>query len=105
MFDSRRPRFMRALSLFHVILPPLLIWLVARLGYDERAFAAMTLLSTIVLPLTYVTTKPAHNINWVHGWGTTRYAGLPPLAYLALIMLAFPLVIVLPTHLMLSSAF
>jgi hypothetical protein len=105
MFDSRRPRFMRALSLFHVILPPLLLWLAARLGYDARAFLAMTLLSTIVLPLTYASTKPEHNINWVHGWGRTRSAGLPPLVYLALLMLAFPLVVFLPTHLVLRALF
>lgn len=43
MFDARRPVWLRALSLFHVFLPPLLIWLVARLGYDPRAFAAQTL--------------------------------------------------------------
>ena len=34
MFDSRLSRFTRALSLFHVWLPLLLIWLLFRVGYD-----------------------------------------------------------------------
>ncbi|MFL5620647.1 MAG: membrane-associated protein [Gemmatimonadaceae bacterium] len=105
MFDSKRSRFMRGLSLFHVILPPLLLWLVARLGYDVRAFPAMTLLSTIVLPLTYATTDPEHNINWVHGWGSAHSTGLPPLVHLALLMIAFPVLIFLPTHLILDAGF
>ncbi|MFI4923168.1 MAG: hypothetical protein ACHP6J_05595, partial [Burkholderiales bacterium] len=37
MFDVRRPLYLRALSLFHVILPPLLVWMLARLGYDPEA--------------------------------------------------------------------
>ena len=30
MFDTRRPLYLRALSLFHVILPPLLVWKIGR---------------------------------------------------------------------------
>jgi hypothetical protein len=38
----RRPEavYFRALSLFHVALPVLLLWMVHRLGYDRRAWAA-----------------------------------------------------------------
>ncbi len=36
MFDARTPRYLRALSLFHVPLPVGLVWLVTRLGYDRR---------------------------------------------------------------------
>lgn len=38
MFYASIPRFVRALSLFHVWLPCVLVWLVWRLGYDRRAF-------------------------------------------------------------------
>lgn len=105
MFDVRRPLFMRGLSLFHVVLPPVLLWLVARLGYDGRALAAMTLLSLIVLPVTYAITKPEHNINWVHGWGGRRPWGLSPRGYLAVVMAAFPIAVFLPTHLLLLAVF
>ncbi len=35
MFDSRYRPFLRALSLFHVLLPIVLVWTVHRLGYDR----------------------------------------------------------------------
>lgn len=105
MFESRRPLFTRLLSLFHVFLPPLMLWLLARLGYDERAFVAMTLLSSMVLPVTYAVTKPEHNINWVHGWSGRRPWGLSPLTYLGILMVGFPLAVFLPTHLLLRAIF
>src|SRR5688572_10068889 len=37
MFDPEKPRYLRALSLFHVVLPITLLWMLARLGYDTRA--------------------------------------------------------------------
>src|SRR5688572_26930287 len=40
MFRSDRPLWLRGLSLFHVPLPALLVWMVARLGYDPRALPA-----------------------------------------------------------------
>src|SRR5207244_9915382 len=49
MFDGRRSRFMRGLSLFHIVLPPLMLWLVARFGYEQHAFAAMTVLLSFVI--------------------------------------------------------
>jgi hypothetical protein len=106
MFDPSLPRYLRALSLFHVFLPVLLVWVVARLGYDRRALVAQTLLAWVVLPLTYGLTDPKANINWVRGFGgpgaRTR---LPPLLYLALLMIGFPLLIYWPTHLVLASLF
>ena len=98
MFDRGKPRFLRALSLFHVVLPPLLLWLVYRLGYDERAFVWQTLLAWIVLPVTYAVVRPQdENINWVRGFGE-RQTRMPPRAFLLLLMLAFPACLYLPTH-------
>ena len=44
MFKAEIPLLVRGLSLFHVVLPFLLFWLVYRLGYDKRAWMAQTLL-------------------------------------------------------------
>ena len=104
MFDRERSLFLRSLSLFHIVLPALLLWLVATLGYDERAWIAQVLLAWIVLPLTYVWTDPSRNINWVFGPGESPQRRLPPLVYLGLVMLAFPLGIFL-THLALKVLF
>lgn len=105
MFDPRRPRYLRALSLFHLVLPPILLWLLARLGYDARALAVQTALAWIVLPLTYAVLRPQdENINWVRGPGArgTRLRGG---VYLALLMLAYPLLMYLPTHVLLRWLF
>ena len=45
MFRSDLPLFARALSTFHIWLPLLLVWLVSRLGYDQRAFRVWTVLA------------------------------------------------------------
>jgi hypothetical protein len=43
MFDSTKSRFVRGLSLFHLVLPLVLLWLLHEHGYDERALVAQTL--------------------------------------------------------------
>src|SRR5919198_2769878 len=59
MFDEKIPRATRGLSLFHLWLPPLLVWLIARLGYDRRAFRAQTAATWVLLGTTYALTEPA----------------------------------------------
>jgi len=99
MFERARPRFIRALSLFHVPLPVSLVWLVHRLGYDRRAWLGQSLLALVVLPVTYWLTDPAENVNWVHGLGAPQRR-LPPWLYLALLIVAFALVLYLPPQLL-----
>ena len=102
MFDPTLPRSLRALSLFHVLLPAWLLWLVARLGYDRRAWACQSLLAAIVLPVTYWLTEPGENVNWVHGLGAPQRR-LHPWVYLALLTVSFWLVLYLPPHLLLRA--
>lgn len=99
MFERERPRFIRALSLFHVPLPVGLVWLVHRLGYDRRAWLGQSLLALVVLPVSYWLTDPAENVNWVHGLGAPQRR-LPPWLYLALLIVAFALVLYLTPHLL-----
>ena len=98
LFSRVRPRCVRALSLFHVPLPIGLVWLVHRLGYDRRAWLGQSLLALVVLPASYWLTDPAENVNWVHGLGAPQRR-LPPWLYLALLIVAFSLVLYLPPHL------
>lgn len=107
MFEPARPLYLKLMSLFHIPLPILLIWLLWILGYDARAAAIMTLLSWVVLPLTYGLTNPYRNVNWVHGPGGegVRQTRLHPLLYLAILMVAFPLLVYLPTHFLLTFLF
>ena len=105
MFDATIPLGVRLLSLFHVVLPPLLLWLVYRLGYDGRALFAQTVLVWLVLPLSYWLSNPTENVNWVYGFSDKPQRWLPAPLFLVLLMLAFPLLIYLPTHLLLKRLF
>lgn len=103
MFDRKIPLPVRLLSLFHIWLPPLLLWIVYRLGYDERALLAQTVLAWVVLPVSYLVTDPRENINWVRGLRGDSQNWMPGRLYLALLMLALPLFVYLPTHLVLKK--
>jgi hypothetical protein len=105
MFDRSIPRFIRGLSLFHVGLPLLLIWMLNRLGYDKRALIAQTLVAAIVLPLSYLFSGPQENVNWVYGFGEKPQTRVPAAWFLTFLMLMFPLAIYLPTHLVLDKIF
>ena len=105
MFDRRLPRYLRGLSLFHVALPVLLVWSLARLGYDPRALLAQTVSGTLLMILSYALTSPTENINWVFGPGSKPQRRLPPLVYVTMVIVSFPVLVYLPTHLVLARLF
>jgi hypothetical protein len=102
MFDEKIPLPIRLVSLFHIWFPALLLWMVYRLGYDERALLFQTVLAWVVLPVSYwFVTEESENINWVRGLRgdrSERQQWMSPRLYLALLMLGLPLFIYLPTH-------
>jgi hypothetical protein len=105
MFDRKIPAALRLLSLFHVALPPTLLYALSRLGYDRRAFAYQTGLVWTVLPLTYALTKPEQNVNWVFGPGRKPQRRIPPLLYLLAEMAVLPVLVFLPMHVILEGVF
>jgi hypothetical protein len=98
MFDPDYARVLKALSLFHVFLPALLLWLVARLGYDRRALPAQTLLTWVLLPVCYAFTGPERNLNWVFGFGSPPVALLPGMGHVLSLMVLLPLCLFYPAH-------
>jgi hypothetical protein len=116
MFNTKSPLFLRGLSLFHGWLPFLLVYLVWRVGYDRRALISWTVLAWVLILVCY-TMMPGPradaasiatpvNINYVHGMGdTAAQTMMPPLAWVGLEMVALPLLLFLPTHLLLAWAF
>jgi hypothetical protein len=105
MFDARRPPWLRGLSLYHVVLPALTIWMLFILGYDSRALPAMLVLGWIVLAASWCFTDPDRNINWVHGFGGGARAARAPVGRLLVTMGAFALLVWLPTHWLLAWLF
>jgi len=102
MFDSEIPLFIRGLSLYHLWLPPLIIFSVFRLGYDKRAFRFQAFIGVLVLLSSYLFTSQDANINWVHVVEKESITWLHPHLYLLFLMLMFVIAIYIPTHLILS---
>jgi hypothetical protein len=103
MFDQRLWLPGRAISLYHFVIPVLLAWMVYKLRYDTRAIKAQTLLSSVVLLLSYTVTNPASNINWVFGAGSPPKTFVPGSLYLIAEMIFIPVVFYLPVHLVLKK--
>lgn len=73
MFNPAQPLWLRGLSLFHVFLPALLVWLLYRLGYDRRAWLAA---GWCCPPLTCSRTRPGISIGYLD-WAPRRRPGCP----------------------------
>ena len=105
MFDTSKPLYLRALSLFHLAIPPAILWMLHRHGYDRRSLPLQTAFAWLVMLTTYALTDPEKNINWVFGLGSKPQGAVPPRLYLAALMVGVPLVVYLPTHLVLDWVF
>lgn len=104
MFDASIPLFLGMLSLFHLALPPLVAWLLYRLGYDRRAFWLATGVTAALLPATWLLTEPDDNVNWVYGVAKPQGAVAQP-TYVGLLTAALPIAVFRPTHRLLMRLF
>ena len=111
MFKHDNALFLRVLSSFHGWLPFLLAYLVLQLGYDRRGFPAWTVATWALLLICFFFMPPPHpdpgltpvNINYV--WGMNDNAAqtfVPPAVWLIGMMIAMPLVLYAPVHVLLS---
>jgi hypothetical protein len=105
MFDEQTPRWLRGVSLFHVPLLAVLAWGPWRLGYDPGVFPWVVLITWVVLPLTRWLTRPEPNINHVYRFPFAAGANLAPAQHMLVLMIAVPLVLQLPAHLLLRVMF
>jgi hypothetical protein len=97
MFEPERPLLLRGLSLFHVPLPLVLLWLVAAYGYDASVgLPGAVVLAAIVLPLSRILSTPEKNINWTYGLGAKRVTW-PGWVFLPVLFLGFVLFVFVPT--------
>ena len=100
MFDAGTPLFLRMFSLYHIVVPPLLVWGVWRLGYDKRGWKYQTALTWIIVPINYCW-RPEYNVNWARGFGHEQHL-MPGLAYLVGYLIIVPALVYWPTHLVLQ---
>jgi hypothetical protein len=98
MFDPQYSIFIRALSLFHIMLPIVQLWAIGKLGYDIQAWKYQVVLGWIVLPLTYAVSGPKENINWIYGVKEVPQKWLPGPLYVAALMVLYATLACYPTH-------
>jgi hypothetical protein len=102
MFDAAQPIWLRSFSLFHLFVPVMVLWLTWKLGYDRRGWKLQTLLTWMLLPLSLLT-DPERNLNWVWAPFGVPQSWMPPLAWLLVCMVAYPLVLYLPAHALIQA--
>src|SRR5579859_6148129 len=100
MFDPNVPLFVRVLGLYHLVVPPLLLWTVRRLDYDAQGLKWQTLTVWILVPINFFW-RPQYNVNWARGFGHEQHI-VPGWMYLAAYLILVPLVVYWPTHLALK---
>lgn len=105
MFNADIPLWVRGFSLYHIVLPIILVWLLYRLGYQRRALLWQTLVAWFVLPLSYLLGEPSANINWTHGFGREPQTAMPGPLFVTVLMVLVPVALYLPTHILLRRLF
>ncbi|HEX7044377.1 MAG TPA: hypothetical protein VF203_07165 [Burkholderiales bacterium] len=95
----------RAVAFVHFGFPVVLLWMLVRLGYDARALRVQTLLTWLTLALSYgLAETAASRIPGSLGVGDNlARAWLPGPFWLLVAMLAYPLLVYVPTHFVLRA--
>jgi hypothetical protein len=116
MLDATIPLFLRGLSLFHGWLPFFLLWLLSRVGYDRRALVLQSVVSIIVVLVSYLfapapppsASHPhrAVNINYVYGLDDKHPQTMMAPWLWVLSLMAFQVIVIyVPTHFVLRRVF
>jgi len=114
MFNPALPMWTRGLSLFHVWLPFLLVYLLYRVGYDVRAFPiAIVVGVSVLLVCLLVAPRPPAPANWPnmavnvnYVWGLDDghpQTKMPAWAWVGLLCAVGVVGFYLPTHLVLRK--
>ena len=104
LFDSTTPLWARLLSLFHIVLPFILLWSLSRLGYDHRGWKLQSaILVPVLIASRFVT--PDQNLNFAvqDPFLQRSYGTAPTHLFITFLFLVF--VVYFPTHLLFSRVF
>jgi hypothetical protein len=104
MKDASIPLWVRCLSLYHFILPLILLWGLLCLGYDRRGWKLQGAISLLVLSLSRFT-DPAKNINFVFQDPLLHKTWGYPLLQVTVIWLGLIVILYWPTHRVLCRMF
>ena len=104
MWDAHYPLWVRLLSLFHIVWPILLLWSLARVGYDRRGCLLQAAIAADAMVVAR-STDPALNINYAFRDPILHRAWGPGPLHIALMWMGLVVVIYLPTHFILRKLF
>ena len=105
LFDPNFPLWVRLLSLFHVLMPFLLLWALHRTGYNRRGWTAQCLIVVPIVVLSRFASTPQTNINFVYTDPFFHRAWGPAPLHLTAVIVFLIFVAYLPTHLLLKRLF
>lgn len=98
MFDDELSLLARATSLYHVGLPPFLIWLCWRLGYDRRGPWLQCGIGAFGIIGAWLLTEPYRNVNWIHQPFGVEQTWMPEPLWVLVLLVAYPLLLFFPGH-------
>jgi hypothetical protein len=104
LWDSRFPLWVRLLSLFHVVLPILLVAAVARIGYDRRALALQAGIAGMLLVISQAFSSNA-NMNYAFRDPVFHRAWGPAPAHILVMFVGIVVLAYWPAHLLLGRLF
>jgi len=102
MWDAAYPLWIRLLSLFHVVWPPLLLWAVRRTGYDPRGLWLQSGIAAgllIVCRIVEGALGIGKNLNFVLQDPLLHRTWGPPPVHIAVLLVVLIGAIYFPTHL------
>jgi len=105
LFDSSFPLWVRLLSLFHVVMPFLLLWAMHRVGYDRRGWVVQSAIAIPVVVFARLAATPVTNINFVYSDPFSHRSRGPWPLHLIAVIAFLVFVVYLPTHFLLSRLF
>lgn len=100
MFNPDLPLLARASSLYHTVLPFFVVWLVSRLGYDQRGPWLQCIIGALAVMGAWLWTEPVRNVNWVFAPFGIEQVWLPTPVYVLCLLFAYPLLLYFPGHYM-----
>jgi len=104
MWNASIPLWVRCLSLYHFVLPLLLLWGLHRSGYDRQGWKLQGVISLLVLSLSRFT-DPAKNINFVFRDPLLRKTWGMASLHVIVIWVGLIVLIYWPTHQVLCRVF
>jgi hypothetical protein len=100
LWDASIPWPARALSIYHVFLPLVLLHTLRITGYDHRALVVQSTLAIVVMAISGIIATPQNNLNYLYLWPDGSVPGGPTWLHGANQVILAVVMLYVPTHLL-----